>query len=199
MTTKRDYKALMYAGMMGHRYVLIHTGTDGVPTTSAELNDRASADRFAKVGDRLYEQHHNATTYRRTGCRFRVVKRYGLASRNTAKGDCAMTTSKKTPAAKASAMSAKAAKHAATSKTPKTQPKEKRTSGLDAAYQVLKAKGEPMSCQAIVDEMLTKGMWKTCGKTPTQTIYSALHRSIEKKAGESRFVKTGRGLFALAQ
>jgi len=82
-------------------------------------------------------------------------------------------------------------------KAPK-EPKVKKISGLDAAAQVLKAKGEPMTCKDIVETMLAKGMWKTGGKTPAATIYSAMLREIDNKPGESRFAKTGRGLFALA-
>jgi len=78
------------------------------------------------------------------------------------------------------------------------EPKAKKPSGLDAAYKVLKASGEPMTCKAIVDEMLAKGMWTTGGKTPAATIYSAMLREIDAKPGESRFTKTGRGLFAAA-
>jgi len=78
------------------------------------------------------------------------------------------------------------------------EPKVKKPSGLDAAYEVLKARDEPMSCKAIVDEMLAKGMWTTGGKTPAATIYSAMLREIDAKPGASRFTKTGRGLFAAA-
>jgi hypothetical protein len=82
-------------------------------------------------------------------------------------------------------------------KAPK-EPKVKKISGLDAAAQVLKDKGEPMTCKDIVETMLAKGMWKTDGKTPAATIYSAMLREIDNKPAESRFTKTGRGLFALA-
>ncbi|MCL2648083.1 MAG: winged helix-turn-helix domain-containing protein [Phycisphaerales bacterium] len=78
------------------------------------------------------------------------------------------------------------------------EPKAKKPSGLDAAYEVLKANGGPMTCKAIVDEMLAKGMWTTNGRTPAATIYSAMLREIDNKPGESRFTKTGRGLFAAA-
>jgi hypothetical protein len=83
-------------------------------------------------------------------------------------------------------------------KAPK-EPKVKKTSGLDAAALVLKDKGEPMTCKDIVETMLAKGMWQTGGKTPAATIYSAMLREIDGKPGESRFAKTGRGLFALAK
>lgn len=74
----------------------------------------------------------------------------------------------------------------------------RKASGLDTAYQVLKAKGEPMTCKAIVEEMLAQGLWSTSGKTPAATIYSAILREIDGKPGESRFAKTGRGLFTLS-
>ena len=54
-----------------------------------------------------------------------------------------------------------------------------------------------MSCKAIVETMLAKGLWQTNGKTPAATIYSAMLREIDGKPGASRFVKAGRGLFAL--
>jgi hypothetical protein len=87
-------------------------------------------------------------------------------------------------------------KPARKAKAPK-EPKAKKPSGLDAAAQVLKDKGEAMSCKDIVDQMLAKGLWTTNGKTPSATIYSAILREIDGKPGESRFVKTGRGLFTL--
>jgi len=82
-------------------------------------------------------------------------------------------------------------------KAPKAE-KPKKISGLDAAAQVLADAGKPMNCKEIVETMLAKGMWKTDGKTPSATIYSAMLREIDGKPGESRFTKTGRGLFALA-
>jgi hypothetical protein len=60
---------------------------------------------------------------------------------------------------------AKTPKGQKTPKAPK-EPKVKKISGLDAAAQVLKDKGEPMTCKDIVETMLAKGMWKTGGKTP---------------------------------
>ena len=54
-----------------------------------------------------------------------------------------------------------------------------------------------MSCKDIMETMLAKGLWTTNGKTPAATLYSAILREIDGNPGESRFVKTGRGLFAL--
>lgn len=102
--------------------------------------------------------------------------------------------------AEVAAEAEQAAKETKTAKTKKApaEKKPKKVSGLDAAFEVLKAKGEPMACKDIVETMLTKGMWKTSGKTPAATIYSAMLREIDGKPGESRFAKTGRGLFAIA-
>ena len=72
-----------------------------------------------------------------------------------------------------------------------------KVSQLDAAVQVLKANGEAMNCKAMVDAMLEKGLWKTGGKTPAATLYSAILREISTKGSESRFRKTDRGQFTL--
>ena len=74
--------------------------------------------------------------------------------------------------------------------------KAKTPSALDAAYQVLKSKDGPMSCRALLSEMLTKGLWTTGGHTPEITIRAAMTREIKTNPGTSRFVKTRRGYFA---
>jgi hypothetical protein len=80
-----------------------------------------------------------------------------------------------------------------------TAAKSKKLSGLDAAAQVLADTGAPMRCKEIVDTMLAKGLWKTQGKTPAATLYSAILREITTKGSDARFKKTERGLFALAK
>jgi hypothetical protein len=95
------------------------------------------------------------------------------------------TTKGKGTKAKAAAPKAKA---------PKANGK---VSQLDAAVQVLKTNGKPMNCKAMVEAMLTKGMWSTDGKTPAATLYSAILREITTKGSEARFKKTDRGLFTL--
>jgi hypothetical protein len=55
-----------------------------------------------------------------------------------------------------------------------------------------------MTCKAMLEEMLAKGLWKTDGKTPAATLNAAIHREIATKGNESRFKKTDRGLFDLA-
>ncbi len=71
----------------------------------------------------------------------------------------------------------------------------KKASGLDAAAEVLSTAGQPMRCKDMVEKMLATGLWKTGGKTPAATIYSAICREIQTKGGEARFKKLERGLF----
>jgi len=72
-------------------------------------------------------------------------------------------------------------------------------SGLDAAAKVLAEAGEPLNCKAIVERAFEAGYWQSEGKTPAATVYAAILREMQKKGDESRFVKAGRGLFALAR
>ena len=53
-----------------------------------------------------------------------------------------------------------------------------------------------MKVADVVKKMLDDKMWETEGKTPEATIYAAIIREIATKGAASRFVKTGKGLFA---
>jgi len=75
----------------------------------------------------------------------------------------------------------------------------KRTSGLDAAAQVLAKAKEPLGAKELVGRMLAKGLWRTGGKTPSATIYSAIIREIATKGADARFRKAARGKFELAK
>jgi len=52
--------------------------------------------------------------------------------------------------------------------------KTQRRSGLDAAAQVLAEAGEPLTAGEMVKRMLDGKLWKTSGKTPAATIYTAV-------------------------
>ena len=69
-------------------------------------------------------------------------------------------------------------------------------SGVDAAYQVLTESGRPMKVKEIAEIALASGICKLKGATPEFTISAVLQREIKTKGQDSRFVKTGRGLFA---
>lgn len=74
--------------------------------------------------------------------------------------------------------------------------KPKRTSALAAAAEVLRTAGAPMRCKDLIAAMRDQGLWASPnGKTPEATLYSAILREIGKKADQSRFHKTDRGLF----
>ena len=69
-------------------------------------------------------------------------------------------------------------------------------SALDAAAMVLRESGQPMNCQAMIQDMAAKGYWTSpAGKTPASTLYSALLREIKLKGSQARFQKTARGHF----
>ncbi len=128
------------------------------------------------------------------------------------------TTAKKTPAKKAStgkpstkrtasskpATRKPSAKKPAATKTAsaKTAPAKKATakrsssrpSGLDLAAKVLAEAGEPLGAKDIAKRVIAAG-WATSGKTPHATLYAAIAREITVKGSDSRFAKTGRGLF----
>jgi len=74
----------------------------------------------------------------------------------------------------------------------------KRVSGLDAAAQVLAEAGKPLNAVAIAAQARAKGLWTTNGKTPANTLNSAISREIKVKGDASRFAKAERGKFKLA-
>ena len=80
------------------------------------------------------------------------------------------------------------------------KPREKKAGCLDGAVEVLKAAaGGPLGCKEMVERMLAKGLWKTDGKTPSATLYSAIIREIATKGKDARFHKADRGRFELTK
>jgi len=77
--------------------------------------------------------------------------------------------------------------------------KQDGTGQLAAAAKVLRQKNEPMTCNDIMKEIRSSHLWKPTkgGKTPDQTLHSAIVTEIKDKGILSRFRKTGRGRFAL--
>jgi len=79
----------------------------------------------------------------------------------------------------------------------------KRLSILEAAVKVLDERDPadgPLSCTQMVERMTAKGYWSPArgGKTPANTLYSAVLREINTKGDASRFEKVERGKFGLA-
>jgi hypothetical protein len=67
---------------------------------------------------------------------------------------------------------------------------------LDAAIRVLREAKKPLTCQEIIDRMIKRKLWRTEGATPQNTLNAAIQRDAKANGEKSRFVKTGRGLFA---
>ena len=106
-----------------------------------------------------------------------------------------------TPTAAASAKTpTKATKEAksrkAATRAKQGETKAKRPSGLDAAARVLAEADESMSVKQIVAVAFEKGYWKSDGRTPHATIYSAMIREMATKGDAARFERgTRRGTF----
>jgi len=80
----------------------------------------------------------------------------------------------------------------------KTERKDGKMSGLDAAAKVLTDAGAPLNAKEILDRIQAAGLWSTNGKTPQATLYAAIIREIAAKGEDSRFRKMERGKFSAA-
>lgn len=69
----------------------------------------------------------------------------------------------------------------------------------EAAYQILKQAGEPLTANEITSIALERGMISTVGKTPSATMSSRLYVDVTRKGDDSKFVKVSRGKFALRE
>ena len=104
-------------------------------------------------------------------------------------------TSAAESAAKAKAAAPAAAKNKAAAKA--APAKAKGLSLVAAAAQVLAESGEALNCRRMVALAKERGLWEQGrGKTPEQTLYSAVVREIADRGEGSRFRKSEvRGLF----
>lgn len=75
------------------------------------------------------------------------------------------------------------------------EPKPQRNSLLNLAAKVLAESSEPLNCKEMVEKVLATGLWKSDGKTPSATLYSAVLREVQTKGEQTRFRKTERGKF----
>ena len=67
-----------------------------------------------------------------------------------------------------------------------------------AAIAVLEESEEAMNTKSLVEAAKERGLWAPgAGKTPEQTLYSAIVRDIKVKGADSRFKLVARGHFAL--
>ena len=165
-------------------------------------NEFKAGDRaYTKVGRNLVEVRVKAKTETGWTVTTRTGRTLAVRSLEAVPGAAVGIASAGTP--KAAAKAAKAAAKAAPKAAPKTEaaavPK-KGLSLLNAAATVLERSGEAMPVRAMIEEAKASGLWTpTGGKTPEQTLYSAIIREIKDKGEASRFRKDGRGRFSFAR
>ena len=105
------------------------------------------------------------------------------------------TAPAKTTAAKAEPAKAEAAKPAA----PKADGAKPKLSLVRAAIAVLEETDEALNTKQMIEQAKAKGLWTPGeGKTPEQTLYSAIAREIKAKGENARFVQVSKGHFKLA-
>ena len=68
---------------------------------------------------------------------------------------------------------------------------------LEAAAEVLRRAGAPLHVNRITDLMLDLGLWITKGKTPSSTVNSMISTEIIREGEQSRFLRTGPGVYDL--
>jgi hypothetical protein len=73
------------------------------------------------------------------------------------------------------------------------------TSFAQAAYQILKQAGKPLTVGEITSIAFEREMVSTRGKTPSATMGARLYVDIKTRGDKSRFVKVKRGKFALRE
>ena len=168
---------------------------------------RAGDRAFVKVGRNLVEVRVNS----KAECGWNVTSRTGksmtVKTLLTAEGDTLAAHEADAPAESGRQTSASAktapAKDAAKAKIAAPSSKAVPQKGLgllSAAAAVLEQSDAPMSVKAMIEAAKSGGLWTPgSGKTPEQTLYSAIIREIRDKGNASRFRKEGRGLFAFAQ
>jgi hypothetical protein len=67
----------------------------------------------------------------------------------------------------------------------------------DAAYEVLKAAGEPLHKDVLTERMIANGLWKSEGKTPSATVGAILGTEITELGSASRFIRREPNVFDL--
>ena len=115
-----------------------------------------------------------------------------------AKGKKAAPKAAPTKNSTAKAEATKAEQPKAAAPKPATGDKPK-LSLLKAAIAVLEESDEALNTKQMIEKAKAKGLWTPGeGKTPEQTLYSAIAREIKAKGENSRFKLVTKGHFKLA-
>ena len=160
-----------------------------------KAGDRA----FTKVGRNLVEVRVKGKAENGWTVVTRSGKTLNVKNLEAHPGEAAASEGK--PAKATDAKLAKAAKPAAPkAKAAGKDAPRRGLSLLSAAAAVLEQSDEPLSVKAIIAKAKESGLWTPgSGKTPEQTLYSAIIREMRDKGETARFRKEGRGLFASAR
>ena len=116
------------------------------------------------------------------------------------KAAAAKTTTAKASPAKAEPAKSDTAKTApAKAAAPKAADGAKpKLSLVKAAIAVLEETDEALNTKQMIEQAKAKGLWTPGeGKTPEQTLYSAIAREIKAKGENARFVQVSKGHFKL--
>ena len=152
---------------------------------------RAGDRAFVKVGRNLVEVRVDGKADGGWSVTSRTGKSMTVKTLLTAEGETLEAHEADAPA--------KAGKAKPAAPSPKAVP-QKGLGLLSAAAAVLERSDAPMSVKAMIEAAKSEGLWTPgAGKTPEQTLYSAIIREIKDKGDQSRFRKEGRGLFAFEQ
>ena len=68
-----------------------------------------------------------------------------------------------------------------------------------AAVQVLRDAGGPLTAKEIASRILGRGLWKSRGKTPHATVAARLYADIKKNGDQSAFVHVGSNVFSFRE
>lgn len=68
---------------------------------------------------------------------------------------------------------------------------------LDSVQLLLREAGCPMSSRELTAQLMRRGMWSSRGKTPDATVGARIYTDMKRHGVRSRFLKMGKGLFAL--
>ena len=102
----------------------------------------------------------------------------------------ATTATKKNTRAAAKPAAIKATEAKAKPAAPNAEGKSK-LSLLSAVAAVLAESDEPLNCKRMIELAKERGLWTPgAGKTPEQTLYSAIMREIKDKGDAARFRKS---------
>ena len=111
----------------------------------------------------------------------------------------AKTTTAKAAPAKAEPAKSETAKAGNAKPAPdKAEPAKPKLSLVKAAVAVLGETDEALNTKQMIEQAKAKGFWTPGeGKTPEQTLYSAITREIKAKGPNARFVQVSKGHFKL--